>query len=297
MADVTRNVPWSLLCYITSRGITLVVTIVLAHLLTPADFGVVALALTVMTVFNILSGLGISNVLVTERDLDDRVAGTLLTMTVASGALAAAAVIALAPAASAIFHQPRLEGVLAVVAVIVLISSFTWFYDALLQRDLRFRRRMLALLIQNVFYGAVALALAVGGAGYWSLVGAQLAGAVTAAAAFGFLAPARPRPTFDPEIARQALSSGSGFLLQSGFGFVQQNADFIVVGRMLGAAPLGLYSAAYRIGDLPYSGIGIQSRASRSLHSHAYITRDMRWLKLSSSQPGSSFLSAPQLGS
>ena len=253
--DIARNVPWTLLSYLTNRGITLAVTVVLAHLITPADFGLVTLALTIMTVFNIVSGLGISNVLVTERDLDERAAGTLLTLTAASGAVVAILVVALAPVTAALFNQRRLEGVLAAVAAIVFITSFTWFYDALLQRELRFRRRLLALSVQNVVYAGLAVALALGGAGYWSLVGGQLGGAIAAAVAFALLAPARPRPCFHPLIARRALSSGSGFLLQGAFGFVQQNADFIVVGRMLGATPLGLYSAAYRMGDLPYSGI------------------------------------------
>ena len=255
MAEVRRNVPWTLLSYVANRVITLAVTIVLAHLLTPADFGLVALALTIMTIFNIASGLGLANVIVTERNLDKRASGTLLTLTVASGAIVAALLVAVAPAMGRFFDEPRLEGVLAVVAAIAFITSFSWFYDALLQRALRFGRRLVALIIQSAVYAAVALVLAVEGAGYWSLVGGQLAAATAAAAAFAALAPFRPRPAFHAATARRSLSSGSGFLLQSGFGFAQQNADYIVVGRMLGPTSLGLYSAAYRIGDLPYSGI------------------------------------------
>jgi len=255
MTEVRRNVPWTLLTYVMNRGITLAVTIILARLLSPADFGLVALALTIMFIFNIASGLGLANVLITERDLDKRVAGTLLTMMVVSGAIVALVVVAVAPAMAALFDEPNLEDVLAAVAPIILITSFTWFYDSLLQRELRFARRLVASITENAVYAAVALGLAIGGAGYWSLVGGQLAGATAAATAFAVLATIRPRPAFHAKIARRAVSSGSGFLLQTGFGFVQQNADFIIVGKMLGPTPLGLYSAAYRIGDLPYSAI------------------------------------------
>jgi PST family polysaccharide transporter len=255
MTEVRRNVPWTLLTYVMNRGITLAVTIILARLLSPADFGLVALALTIMFIFNIASGLGLANVLITERDLDKRVAGTLLTMMVVSGAIVALVVVAVAPAMAALFDEPNLEDVLAAVAPIILITSFTWFYDSLLQLELRFARRLVASITENAVYAAVALGLAIGGAGYWSLVGGQLAGATAAATAFAVLATIRPRPAFHAKIARRAVSSGSGFLLQTGFGFVQQNADFIIVGKMLGPTPLGLYSAAYRIGDLPYSAI------------------------------------------
>jgi len=255
MGEVRRNVPWTLLSYVVNRGMSLAVTIVLAHLLTPTDFGLVALALTIMTVFNIASGLGLANVLITERGLTPRKEGTLLTMTVASGAIVALIVLAAAPAAAAIFSDVRLEGILAAVAPIVLITSFTWFYDALLQRSFRFGRRLVVLTFESAAYAAVALGLAVAGAGYWSLVGGQLAAVTAAAVGFVALAPRRPRPGFDAPTARRALSSGSGFLLQSAFGFVQQNTDFIVVGKMLGPTKLGYYSAAYRLGDLPFSGI------------------------------------------
>jgi PST family polysaccharide transporter len=208
-----------------------------------------------MTIFNIASSLGLANVLVTERNLDTRMSGTLLTMTVASGAVVALILVAAAPGLAALFGDPRLEGIMAAVAPIVLITSFTWFYDSLLQRQLLFGRRLVALTVENATYAAVALGLAFGGAGYWSLVGGQLAAVSAAALAFIMLAPARPRPGFHPTTARRALSSGSGFLLQSGFGFVQQNTDFIVVGKVLGPTKLGLYSAAYRMGELPYSGI------------------------------------------
>ncbi len=255
VGEIRRNVPWALLSYGVNRGVTLAVTIVLAHLLVPSDFGLVALALTIMTIFNIASSFGLASVLVTERNLDARMSGTLLTMTVLSGAVVALLLLAAAPGLAALFGDPRLEGILAAVAPIVLITSFTWFYDSLLQRQLLFGRRLVALTVENTTYAAVALSLAFAGIGYWSLVGGQLAAVSAAAIAFIVLAPARPRPGFDAATARRALSAGSGFLLQSGFGFVQQNTDFIVVGRMLGPTKLGLYSAAYRMGDLPYSGI------------------------------------------
>ena len=105
MAEVRRNVPWTLLSYVANRVITLAVTIVLAHLLTPADFGLVALALTIMTIFNIASGLGLANVIVTERNLDKRASGTLLTLTVVSGAIVAALLVAVAPAMGQIFQR------------------------------------------------------------------------------------------------------------------------------------------------------------------------------------------------
>ncbi len=296
MAEARRNVPWTMATYIVNRGITLAVTIILARLLSPADFGQVALALTIMFIFNIASGLGLANVLVTERGLNKRVAGTILTLMVGSGAIVALVVVAVAPVMAALFDEPNLKGILTAVAPIILITSVTWFYDSLLQRELRFGRRLVASIAENTAYAAVALGLAVGGAGYWSLVGGQLAGTTAAAAVFAVLATMRPRPAFHAAIARRAVSSGRGFLLQTGFGFVQQNADFIIVGKMLGSTPLGLYSAAYRIGDLPYSAIA--DPVSRV--TFPAFTR-LHWAGKAVGenfvgQPVSSSLSAPQSG-
>jgi PST family polysaccharide transporter len=145
--------------------------------------------------------------------------------------------------------------VILALAPTVLFSSLAWFYDALLQRELEFRRRFAGQVVQAATYAAVAILLAILGAGVWSLVVGQLAGVASYAAAFVSLAPYRVRPTWDRRAARDVLATSRGFLLLTGVAFLSQNVDYFAIGRALSATQMGFYSLAYRLGELPYWGI------------------------------------------
>jgi PST family polysaccharide transporter len=112
-----------------------------------------------------------------------------------------------------------------------------------------------ALIGQSAVITAVSIPLAATGAGVWSLVAGQIAGL----AAFGVLAfalaPYRVRPAFERSLVPSLFGAGSGFLLQNVSIFARQNADYVVVGRAFGAAQVGFYSMAYRLGDLTYWAI------------------------------------------
>ena len=253
--QVARGIPWSLAAQAASRVITLLTTIVLARLLVPADFGLVALAMLALTTINVLSDLGLTGVLVVRQDLDRRGQGTLLTLLLLAGAVCALLLAALAPLVADFFAEPRLADVLRALAALTLISGLSWFYDMLLQRELEFRKRFVAQLVRNCTYAVVAIALAVAGAGVWSLVVGQLVAAVVVTVALLALAPYRVPPTFDRGSARSTLRDGRGFLLQAAATTVQDRLDVLVIGRALGVERVGTYSMAYRLGELPYTAV------------------------------------------
>lgn len=253
--QVARGIPWSLAAQVMTRSITLLTTIVLARLLVPADFGLVALAVLALAALNVLSDLGLTSVLVVRQDLDRRGQGTLLTLLLVAGAVCAVTLAVLAPMLADLFREPRLTDVLRALSAVAFISGVSWFYDMLLQRELEFRKRFMAQLARNVTYAGVAVTMAVVGAGVWSLVVGQLAAALVVSVVLVWLAPYRVRPAMDPVAARSTLKDGRGFLLQAAATTVQDNVDFLVVGRTLGVAPLGVYSMAYRLGELPYAGV------------------------------------------
>jgi lipopolysaccharide exporter len=250
-----RGVPWTLITYALNRAVLLLTTVVLARLLVPEDFGLVALAMVAIQLSNVLSDLGLSGTLVLRQDLGERAKGTVLTLMLGTSVLLAAILAACAPLIADLFDEPRLGGVLAVLSLGIVISAVTWFYETALQRELEFRRRFLALSVQVVVYAGVGIALAALGAGVWSLVAGQLSSLLAFAAVLLWLAPYRVRPAFNPRDARDILGTSKGFLLQGGLGYVSGNVDYFTVGSVLGANSLGFYSMAYRLGEVPYYGI------------------------------------------
>lgn len=247
-----RGIPWTFLTLAGSRVVQISGTVVLARLLAPEDFGLVALALTISIFLGLVASLGLGGVFVVEQDLDERAKGTFLTLFLAMGAGFALVMAALAPVAARAFDEPKLDEVVLGLSVMVFFSGgLNWFYEALMQRELEFRNRFVAQMVQALTYSGVGVLLALLDAGVWSLVGGQLAGAAAYAVALVVLAPYRVRPAWDRAAARRGIAEGRGFLAQTVTGFAAQNVDILLVGRTLGAARLGFYSMAVRLAELP----------------------------------------------
>jgi PST family polysaccharide transporter len=247
-------VRWTFLTYAVGKLVTLLATVVLARMLVPADFGVVMLAFSAINVVGLFGDLGLGATLVVRRDLDRRGLGTALSMLILSGVALTVLLVAAAPFLSHAFHAPRLQAVLIVLAPLSVISSVNWFYQWLLQRELEFRQRFYGFMAQTGAYAAVAVLSAAFGAGVWSIVAGHFAGQVAMSVLFVIVAP-RVRPAWERGLAADLLRTSRGFLLQTGARLLQGEADYVAVGRTLGATPLGLYSMAFRLGELPYLAI------------------------------------------
>jgi len=247
---VVRGVPWTLLTFALPKLIAVVSTIVLARLLEPRDFGLLAMAVLTIGVLSLLGDFGLNNTLIVRAEVDERVRGTVLSLSLALGAIVAVLTAATAPLAAAAFDEPRLDGVLLAIAPTTVIAAPGWLHQALLQRELLFRRRFAGQLAQAAVQAAVAIVLAAFGAGVWSLVIGHVAGCVALTVVSAALSPYRPRLRLHRATARATLLESRGFLAQGSAAYASQNADYVAVGAVLGAAPLGFYSMAYRLSEL-----------------------------------------------
>lgn len=250
-----RGVPWTLSSYAIPRLLTFVTMIVLARVLAPSDFGLMALAILVVGFLTPFRDLGLGATLILRQDLDRHAMGTLLTLAMGTATVIAALLAALAPLLAAALGDQRLTEILLALTTVVLLGGFAAFYDSLLQRELEFRKRFSAQLAQSLAIAAVSVALALAGVGVWSLVIGQIAGFAVYAVATVALSPFRVKPSFDRGAARSGLATAKGFLLQGALGWLRQNLDYLAVGRLLGPTALGYYSMAYRVGDLIPTGV------------------------------------------
>jgi PST family polysaccharide transporter len=250
-----RGVSWTLVTYAATKLLTVATTLVLARILVPGDFGLMALAWLTVGVLQLLREIGLGSALIVRQDFDERAQATVLTLMVALGGVITALLVALSPVAAAAFREPRLQPVLAVLAITIVLSSLGGFYEALQERALLFRQRFISQVALAVATSSVAIALAAAGLGVWSLVAGQIAGTMVYTAVLVALAPRRFRPAFDAAAAREIVRTAWGFGLQGVLDFLQHNADYLAVGRTLGATHLGHYSMAFRLGELPYQAV------------------------------------------
>ena len=127
-----RGIPWTFLTLAGSRFVQIAGTVVLARLLVPEDFGLVALALTISIFLGLVASLGLGGVFVVEQDLSEREKGTYLTMFLLMGAAFAVVMAALSPLAARFFDEPQLDEIVLALSVMVFFSGgLNWFYEAL----------------------------------------------------------------------------------------------------------------------------------------------------------------------
>src|SRR4051794_7922227 len=190
-----RGVLWQAVSFGLGRSLSLVTTIVLARLLTPAEFGLVGLALVFVTFAEYLTDLGVAQALV-YFDRDERLQDAALTVCTAAGAVLAAAGLLAAPWIADFFDAADVAPLVRLLSVALLLSALRQVPVALLRRELAFRRLFATELARTLVQGTVSIVLAATGAGAWAIVWGYVAGAAACCVTAWALAGYRPGPRF-----------------------------------------------------------------------------------------------------
>ncbi len=231
-------------------------TLIVARLLTPADYGLVGMASLIFWAILSLGEFGLGAAVIRRRDLPEAVIAQVNTVCVLFGIAAAAVVAALAGPLAVFFAAPALQNVVLVTSLTFLVSGFRTVPSALLQRDFFYRRLALNETGAAVILALSALALAVLGFGYWSLVLSQLLSSVVGTA---LMVRSRPHRFARPSgSAIREVATMGGEVVAARFGwYAMFNADFLVAGKLLGQAPLGNYSFAWTLASLPVEKVSL----------------------------------------
>ena len=249
---------WVLIAYAAGRVLGFGTNIVLARLLTPSDFGLVSFCMVLIGAFLLLQDLGVGPALVyTRRDIA-AAGGTALLLNLAT----ATGLFLLTLVGSAIYRifgqAETIPIVLVCLAFGLIIIAAGSVQSALLTKQLAFRQKLIPDVLPLIISGCVSIVLALLGAGVWSLVAGYLAKNLATTLLLWYLSPVRPRLSFNWTIARELLGYGRHVSLSAVVGFAVMNIDYLIVGHLLGARPLGLYTLAFMIGTLPSTLIGQQ---------------------------------------
>lgn len=225
-------------------------TAILARLLSPAEFGLVALALIFIALLETAADLGLSQSLVIVREDVLEHADTVFTVSVALGAVLACITAAIGPPAALFFDEPALVALLPVLGGNFLLRSLGATHYALAQRSIDFRARTVAELADVAVRGVVGIALALLGHGAWSLVLGYLAGTAAMSLVLWVRIPWRPSLAFRRDHIRRLWRFGGALTGLDVIAAAIANADYVFIGRVLGPASLGLYSLGFRIPEL-----------------------------------------------
>ena len=216
----------------------------------PEEFGVVAFALALVAYLDVI-GIALSSALVQRADAKDaRIASTAFWLGLAAAVVLVALAWLLAPLAARWGPEGDLVWLIRVLSLQLIFTALSATPAGLLTHGLDFRRLFAPEFASGLVKGVVSVALALGGAGVWSLVAGQLAGAAVGTVVIWAVASWRPRLVIVRGVVPPIVRFGAGIVAVAVLGQGIQNVDYLIVGARLGAEALGLYMLAFKLPEL-----------------------------------------------
>ncbi len=230
-------------------------TLLVARLLTPADYGILGMAVVYLGFVQLVNEFGIGAAVVQQRDLGESQLAQLAGFSIMLGVAWFLVSLAAAVPIAAFFDEAALRTVVAVLGLSFVAAGFRTVPMALLTRDLQFRRLAGIDTVEALALAAVTLTFALLGAGYWALVLGIVASRFVGAGAVQLSHPHRVIIRLRPGSIAPTLRFGFHVVGSRIAWYTYSNADFVVVGRILGKAALGAYTIGWTIASIPVTRV------------------------------------------
>jgi PST family polysaccharide transporter len=247
---VASSFVWVSVSSLLSRASTIVATLILAGLLSPDDFGVVAIANVISAALGLFRDLGMNQALIYQKDHIEDASDTAMILSVAISAVLFGIGYLLAEPAAGFVRYPDVEDVIKVLPFSLVITAFSSIPTSLLEKEMDFKKRALPEIVSFFTYFVVSVTLALMGFAYWSIVLGHIAHSIVNLIVVFIISPWHPSFRFHPRILKGLLGFGKYAMSNTIIVFIFRNVDDFSIGRLLGTASLGFYNLAYRISNV-----------------------------------------------
>lgn len=241
------GVIWNLLEQFGKRGISGIVTVVLARFLVPEEFGLIAMLTVFIQIANTLMDSGFRQALIQKKAADHTDFCTVFYTNIALGVLAYLILFSFAPLIARFYEEPRLILLIRVVGISIIINSFRIIQEAGLSKDLNFKVMVIASVPGSLISGVIAVGMAILGAGVWALVAHMLLAAFFTTLFLWFSYGWRPSLIFSVDSYKSLFGFGSKLFLSGLLNIIFQNIFVVVIAKMFSAQEAGYYFFAHKM--------------------------------------------------
>ncbi len=249
---------WTSIEMLINRGFKFVIKLILARVLFPEDYGIVGMAVVFTSIIGVFNEMGLGAALIQkkEKSIDNDDFNTAFwSGLIWSFFIYAVMVFIVGPIASNFYNEPILQKIIPVLSIGVLAAPIISIHNAILVRKLNFKKISFISNTGAIFSGSLALILALNGAGVWSLVFDSVAGLVIVMPQYMYATKWLPKCRFSKNSFKHIFGFGVFTTGTKLLGTVNNQIDYLVVGKLLGASALGLYSFAFLITSIARSQI------------------------------------------
>ncbi|MCF7501032.1 MULTISPECIES: lipopolysaccharide biosynthesis protein [unclassified Pseudoalteromonas] len=242
---------WSALDSLGTQAIALATSLVLANILGPAVFGLIAMLTIFIAVANVFINSGFNAALIRKTDRDESDFATTFYFSLGVSIGCYLLLFFCAPYIAQFYQQPELTTLTRVIALVVVINTFSAIPIVKLSVSLNFKTQAKCNFIALTCSSLLALALAYFDHGVWALVAQQLALAIINVLMLNILVPWRPKRKFSKESFKNLFGFGSKLLLSGLLDTIYNNIYSLIIGKQFTAVQLGLFNQANRLSSLP----------------------------------------------
>lgn len=250
-----KGVSWSAIDSIASQGITFIVGIILARLLSPEEFGTIGVAMIFVTLFNKIVDCGFSNALIRKQDAKDIDYNTTFNFNLVLSIFLYIVCYIASPFIASYFNNYAVSGVLRWISLILIINAFAIIQRTHLVKSIDFKTQAKISLLASIISGCVGIAMAIYGCGVWSLVGQQISRQFFNTVLLWVLNNWRPRLSFSWLSFRDLFSYGGKLMLSGIIDTICNELITVVVGKIYSPATLGQYSRAKQFSSVFSSNV------------------------------------------
>lgn len=256
-ADTVRGLKWSTISRISQQGLQYISIMILVGVLSPDDFGLMAMAMVIIEFLNIFKDLGTSSAIIKEKDPSNDLKCSLFWVNVGLGLFIFIIIFFASPLLAVLFNSGKVEAVLQLLSLSFLIAGFSTQQKALLEKELSFQILSLTELFSSAIAFLVAIYLALNGFGVWSLVWQVLSNTFLNTLLIWIFSNWKPGFILKFSELRKIKSYSSNLVGFNVINYFSRNGDYFLIGKFLGDFALGHYYLAYRIMLYPLRNISM----------------------------------------
>jgi teichuronic acid exporter len=247
---VLSNLFWKLMERSGTQGIQLLVQVILARLLLPADYGVIAIMAIFLSIAGVFVQSGLNTALIQKKDADDIDFSSVFFLSLLIAGLCYIALFVSAPAISHFYQEPRLILVMRVLGLTLFMGAFNSIQNAVIAKGMKFKKLFFSSIGAIVISGIVGIVMAYAGLGVWALVGQQLTNQLMITSILWFTVNWRPRFILSFSRLRLLFSFGWKLLASSLLNMLSGSLRSLIIGKVYTPTMLGYYDMGSKLPGL-----------------------------------------------
>lgn len=226
---------------------SLVTTVVLARLLKPGDFGLLGMATVITGFIMLFRDLGTSSAIIQKKEISEELLSSIYWVNVAFGTFTTLFLFSISQIMATFYKAPEIKPILQALSITFFLSGISILHQALLERELAFKKLARLEIFSSLVGSLVGIGSALLGYGVWSLVYQTISVTFITTIFLWIAKPWRPRLFFGPQQIKSVFSYSINLAGFNIINYFSRNADYMIIGRFLGAQELGYYTLAYKI--------------------------------------------------